>query len=162
MSGGYGSTHAGSSSHGRLVEWTPDEREPWMNEGLCAQTDPEAFFPEKGGSTRAAKKICAECDVVEQCLAYALRNEERFGIWGGKSERERRKLLGHPPRTSHAMATRRRWQGATDDETLLRLHGEGMLDVAIAQRMGYGPEMIGRRRRTLGLPKHSIAGRPLR
>ncbi len=64
----------------------------WQSDSLCAQTDPEAFFPEKGGSTRDAKKICASCEVRTQCLEYALSNDERFGIWGGLSERERRKL----------------------------------------------------------------------
>ncbi|MEY4310311.1 MAG: hypothetical protein RLZ71_237 [Actinomycetota bacterium] len=64
----------------------------WQADAVCAQTDPEAFFPEKGGSTRDAKKICAGCDVKAQCLEYALANDERFGIWGGLSERERRKL----------------------------------------------------------------------
>ena len=64
----------------------------WQVDALCAQTDPEAFFPEKGGSTRDAKRICTTCDVRDQCLEYALQNDERFGIWGGLSERERRKL----------------------------------------------------------------------
>ena len=69
-----------------------DEQESWQERALCAQTDPEAFFPEKGGSTRDAKRICTTCDVRDQCLEYALQNDERFGIWGGLSERERRKL----------------------------------------------------------------------
>jgi len=64
----------------------------WQERALCAQTDPEAFFPEKGGSTREAKKVCAACEVRAECLEYALANDERFGIWGGLSERERRKL----------------------------------------------------------------------
>jgi WhiB family redox-sensing transcriptional regulator len=64
----------------------------WQTDSLCAQTDPEAFFPEKGGSTREAKKICGSCEVRSSCLEYALENDERFGIWGGLSERERRKL----------------------------------------------------------------------
>jgi WhiB family transcriptional regulator, redox-sensing transcriptional regulator len=64
----------------------------WQTDALCAQTDPEAFFPEKGGSTRDAKKICSSCEVRSACLEYALQNDERFGIWGGLSERERRKL----------------------------------------------------------------------
>lgn len=64
----------------------------WQSDALCAQTDPEAFFPEKGGSTRDAKRICTSCDVRGECLEYALNNDERFGIWGGLSERERRKL----------------------------------------------------------------------
>ena len=63
----------------------------WQEHALCAQTDPEAFFPEKGGSTREAKAICASCEVRAECLEYALENDERFGIWGGMSERERRR-----------------------------------------------------------------------
>ncbi|MCU1632957.1 MAG: WhiB family transcriptional regulator [Micrococcaceae bacterium] len=64
----------------------------WQADSLCAQTDPEAFFPEKGGSTRDAKKVCGACMVRSECLEYALENDERFGIWGGLSERERRRL----------------------------------------------------------------------
>ncbi len=64
----------------------------WQADALCSQTDPEAFFPEKGGSTRDAKKICSGCEVKAECLEYALKNDERFGIWGGLSERERRRL----------------------------------------------------------------------
>lgn len=66
--------------------------EQWQERALCAQTDPEAFFPEKGGSTREAKKICQRCSVRSECLEYALAHDERFGIWGGLSERERRRL----------------------------------------------------------------------
>ena len=64
----------------------------WQARALCAQTDPEAFFPEKGGSTRDAKRVCGACVVRSECLEYALSNDERFGIWGGLSERERRRL----------------------------------------------------------------------
>jgi WhiB family redox-sensing transcriptional regulator len=64
----------------------------WQTEALCAQTDPEAFVPEMGGSTRDAKKVCGACNVRAECLEYALANDERFGIWGGLSERERRRL----------------------------------------------------------------------
>lgn len=69
-----------------------EEALAWQADALCAQTDPEAFFPEKGGSTREAKRICDGCEVRSECLDYALQNDERFGIWGGLSERERRKL----------------------------------------------------------------------
>lgn len=64
----------------------------WQDRALCAQTDPEAFFPEKGGSTREAKRVCRNCEVRAECLEYALEHDERFGIWGGMSERERRRL----------------------------------------------------------------------
>jgi WhiB family redox-sensing transcriptional regulator len=74
-----------------LAEPVVDEPD-WQERALCAQTDPEAFFPEKGGSTREAKRICAGCEVRAECLEYALAHDERFGIWGGLSERERRRL----------------------------------------------------------------------
>ena len=75
-----------------LLADEPEEDGGWQDRALCAQTDPEAFFPEKGGSTREAKKVCLSCDVRVECLEYALANDERFGIWGGLSERERRRL----------------------------------------------------------------------
>ena len=74
-----------------LFDATEDEQD-WQERALCAQTDPEAFFPEKGGSTREAKRICLGCEVKDECLEYALAHDERFGIWGGLSERERRRL----------------------------------------------------------------------
>ena len=76
----------------RRVEQDDDQALAWQADALCAQTDPEAFFPETGGSTREAKRICEGCEVRSECLDYALANDERFGIWGGLSERERRKL----------------------------------------------------------------------
>jgi WhiB family redox-sensing transcriptional regulator len=75
-----------------LIEIEDEGALGWQERALCAQTDPEAFFPEKGGSTREAKRVCLSCDVRGECLEYALSNDERFGIWGGLSERERRKL----------------------------------------------------------------------
>ena len=64
----------------------------WRDSALCAQTDPEEFFPDKGGTTRHAKRTCAACTVRTECLQYALDHGERFGIWGGMSERERRRI----------------------------------------------------------------------
>ncbi|WP_456564329.1 WhiB family transcriptional regulator [Blastococcus sp. SYSU D00695] len=74
--------------------WTDADagEEPWRMDALCAETDPEAFFPEKGGSTREAKRVCSGCTVKAECLEFALANDERFGIWGGLSERERRRV----------------------------------------------------------------------
>lgn len=68
--------------------WKP---EPWMEGAVCRQTDPELWFPEVGSSATAAKRICQQCPVLEQCLAYALENQEK-GIWGGTSEKQRQKL----------------------------------------------------------------------
>ncbi len=76
----------------RPVETDEETALAWQADALCAQTDPEAFFPEKGGSTRDAKRICTSCDVRGECLEYALQNDERFGIWCCLSERVRRKL----------------------------------------------------------------------
>jgi WhiB family transcriptional regulator, redox-sensing transcriptional regulator len=63
----------------------------WTLSALCAQVDPEFWFPEKGGSTREAKKVCSVCPVRAECLAYGL--HDGYGIFGGLSERDRRRLL---------------------------------------------------------------------
>ncbi len=69
-------------------------RDPWQAEGLCRQVDiGDMFFPDKGGSAKEAKAVCVQCPVVDQCLEYALVHQERFGVWGGYSERERRRML---------------------------------------------------------------------
>ena len=83
---------AWGSLSGLPFEEDVEEELRWQERALCAQTDPEAFFPEKGGSTREAKRICTTCTVRDECLEYALAHDERFGIWGGLSERERRRL----------------------------------------------------------------------
>lgn len=67
-------------------------RQTWQEQGLCRQTDSDAFFPEKGGSTRDAKRICRDCPVQAECLEEALASDARFGVWGGQSERERRRM----------------------------------------------------------------------
>jgi len=65
----------------------------WMAEALCAQVDAEMFFPEKQGAhNRAAKRTCLRCDVRTECLDYAVKHKIAWGIWGGKSDRERRSL----------------------------------------------------------------------
>lgn len=67
----------------------------WMTLGLglCAQVDPEVFYPDKGESTRPAKQICSRCEYLNECLEYALQNREPHGVWGGASHRERRQML---------------------------------------------------------------------
>src|SRR6266568_643815 len=67
----------------------------WTLAAACQFVDAEIFFPERGGSTREAKMVCASCPVQADCLADALAHQDRFGIWGGLSEHERRQLL--PP-----------------------------------------------------------------
>ena len=64
----------------------------WQDEANCLGVDPDLFFPERGASTREAKEVCKGCVVREDCLEFALANGEKFGIWGGMSERERRRI----------------------------------------------------------------------
>ncbi|QGV77615.1 WhiB family transcriptional regulator [Streptomyces ficellus] len=66
-----------------------DEELAWQETALCAQTGPDFFFPDPGASTREAKRLCAACEGREACLEYALTHDERFGVWGGLSEKER-------------------------------------------------------------------------
>ena len=64
----------------------------WQDQANCLGVDPDLFFPERGASTREAKEVCRGCVVREECLEFALQNGEKFGIWGGLSERERRRI----------------------------------------------------------------------
>ncbi len=64
----------------------------WREHANCLGVDPELFFPERGVSTKEAKEVCRGCEVRVECLEYAIANGEKFGIWGGRSERERRKI----------------------------------------------------------------------
>lgn len=74
----------------------------WQQRANCMGVDPELFFPQRGASTRDAKEVCRGCVVKEDCLDYALAHGEKFGIWGGLSERERRAV-----RRSRALVARR-------------------------------------------------------
>lgn len=70
-----------------------DEEGPaWKSQANCMGVDPELFFPERGSSTREAKEVCRGCVVRGDCLEFAIANGEKFGIWGGMSERERRRV----------------------------------------------------------------------
>ena len=68
------------------------DAENWQDLANCLGVDPDLFFPERGASTREAKEVCRGCVVREECLEFALANGEKFGIWGGMSERERRRI----------------------------------------------------------------------
>jgi len=68
----------------------------WHHLALCAQTDPDAFFPEPGESAEPAKRVCRGCDVRPACLTYALEHNESHGVWGGLSAPERRRLVARP------------------------------------------------------------------
>jgi WhiB family redox-sensing transcriptional regulator len=65
----------------------------WMAKGNCAMEPPSTFFPSDGAGVEHARRICATCPVKDDCLEYALRNRIDHGVWGGCSERERRRIL---------------------------------------------------------------------
>lgn len=70
----------------------------WQDEGLCAEVDPEIFYQELGGTSAAAKSVCAGCSVRRQCLLDALRRPGEhetggYGVWGGTSPQDRKDLL---------------------------------------------------------------------
>ncbi|HEX5585824.1 MAG TPA: WhiB family transcriptional regulator [Acidimicrobiia bacterium] len=71
---------------------TTNGEKRWQEQANCLGVDPDLFFPERGASTREAKAVCRSCEVQGDCLEYALAHGEKFGIWGGLSERERRRV----------------------------------------------------------------------
>jgi WhiB family redox-sensing transcriptional regulator len=78
----------------------------WMRLGHCRDKDPAVFFPCDGVGVQVAQRICAECPVKAPCLEYALVNKIHEGVWGGASERQRRRLLGQHRREAAASAVR--------------------------------------------------------
>ena len=74
------------------VEETPDEY-AWMFHARCRGIDPAEFFPSDGTGVETAQRVCATCSVTSECLEYALLNRIEHGVWGGASERERRRIL---------------------------------------------------------------------
>jgi len=84
----------------RLVEVDvrrlPDNPTPpdvWQERGACYGIDPDVFFPSSEEDAGAALAYCRSCDIREMCLAWALKNGERYGVWGGTTEQQRRRLV---------------------------------------------------------------------
>lgn len=65
----------------------------WRQRAACRGVDPDVFYPTSDDETEEAKAICRVCPVRESCLEYALANRERDGVWGGATERERRRII---------------------------------------------------------------------
>jgi WhiB family redox-sensing transcriptional regulator len=65
----------------------------WMSQGKCRDIPPATFFPSDGVGVEVARRICVDCKVKRLCLEYALQNRIDHGVWGGTSERERRRIL---------------------------------------------------------------------
>lgn len=115
---------------------------PPLDGALCAETDPELFFPEKGGSTKTAKELCRSCPAAIECLDFALVTGERFGIWGGQSERNRRAtakergILAQPINTGgHGDVAERR-------AAVRRLRALGLDGPTIAERLSVNVGVI--------------------
>ena len=70
--------------------WT---RDTWRQAAACRGYEANTFYPETPEGVAVAKRICAGCKVREMCLETALRNQERHGVWGGLTERERARLV---------------------------------------------------------------------
>lgn len=78
----------------RVIQaWLTDPDQDWRDSALCAQVDSELFFPPKGASPRPAKELCARCPVTQQCLSDALEKRDQFGIRGGTTAFQRRRML---------------------------------------------------------------------
>lgn len=84
-----------------LERWTPE----WMRKGAC-KGETEIFFPSRGDTPVPAKVLCGVCPVREECLEFALDNREKFGVWGGMSERQRRKIRKQRDISGHRCGTR--------------------------------------------------------
>lgn len=104
----------------------------FMTAGLCAQADPDAFHPEQGAPVAPAVAICQRCPVQAQCLEYALAHDERFGIWGGTTARQRQDLRRRQHRPSRVQQHR-------DDQRAtarrMRARGCGKTEIARALRI---------------------------
>jgi len=130
----------------------------WMTGGVCAQVDPELWFSEKGGSTREAKALCARCPVrpecpeCPECLAYALAHDERFGVWGGASERDRRRMKRTATRPQGASVR------APDKRTGVIRLATTLTDPEIAGRLGCSSRTVLRIRRAGGIPQPTHPG----
>lgn len=75
----------------REAVWTTEA--VWRERGACKGLDPQIFYPETDEDADTAKRVCAQCHVQTACLEYALQFREREGVWGGTTERERRRII---------------------------------------------------------------------
>ncbi len=100
--------------------------ETWTLDALCAQTDPEVFFPDRGQNPKAAKRICAQCPVAEICREIAVADPAITGVWGGTTHRERQQI--------------RRERGLPSEQELERIARKANVRALLAR--GIGPPEI--------------------
>jgi WhiB family redox-sensing transcriptional regulator len=82
-----------TDQYGRITIHDPESVTAWMSDGKCRIHPPAVFFPSDGAGVERAQAICNRCPVAERCLDYALEFRIEHGVWGGASERERRRIL---------------------------------------------------------------------
>ena len=113
----------------------------WQIQANCMGVDPDLFFPERGASTREAKEVCRGCVVREDCLEYALANGEKFGIWGGMSERERRRVRRARALQRRDSAVQRllSWLSASQAPASIRWPGPGGPRPSCRHEAQFGP-----------------------
>lgn len=131
-------------------------REDWTKRGACRGMTLDVFFTERGESTKQAKALCAECPVVNECLDYALRTGQKFGIWGGTSEKERKRMRRDMRAVGVPVGPPRGMVSKYDTDELVTLarwaieHGERVAYV-VANRYGiterYATHVVSRARR---------------
>lgn len=114
----------------------------WRDEAVCAQTDPELWFPEKGGSATQAKGVCGGCPVRAECLQWALANGETDGIWGGLTPGQRKKLMPKRENRRHTAARERR-------QRIAEMDAQGMGTAEIAELLGVSRNVVHRARHYL-------------
>jgi len=120
-----------------LLDILEELREPWHADALCREYPELDWFPGRGESVREQKAICARCLVRDECLASAVRTGEKVGIWGGTSERERRKMRPDlpPPRRSYAIPLH-------VENDLHRFRRLGYSQAEVARILGISPNTV--------------------
>jgi WhiB family redox-sensing transcriptional regulator len=74
------------------IETQTDDR-PWALDSACRGLDSSMFFPGHDGDSEPALLVCSGCAVRDECLDFALETRQRYGIWGGTTERQRRRMM---------------------------------------------------------------------
>lgn len=158
---GYGATSVDVDAVYGLIE-----RPAWFAEAACAGLDIDLFFPERGETTSAAKAVCAGCPVRDECREFGMR--ERFGVWGGASERERKTLRREQPKPEPAASAPpskspvRQWRSTPEARSLYRerrdliclLYADGMTPTAIGAVANMNPRDVEKELRTAGVARH--------
>lgn len=114
-----------------LIRALRQDKEGWRDHALCAEVGGDVWFPETSESPKVAKRICGRCDVQAECLESALANDDRFGVWGGTSVRERHKM-----RKPGTVKRHERWLSEDEITSIRKLIAAGLRDAEISRRTG--------------------------